>query len=523
MRRRSLFVGVPVVYAFAVYATVSVTQSRADRFEILLLVLALSVAAGGVAWRFADRLEAARAQAERGREELAVVGQLSAGLSGPLSATEVATQFLAGIRAVLPPTAVTILLQYEETAGSIQILAQQGGATSPQAGLTFPVAVLPAAMRTRLIGEHRAFVIGDTAADAEWPALAANLKLLEGARSFAALPLVSRSRLIGLVMLVDPTPKGIGRDQLQLISLLGQYVSGALHNALSIAEADERADREGVVNRISQRIYSNLDPDAVVQSTLEELGQELAVSRAVICSSEPGTDITVLHEWDAPGMERGGVGRGGRTPMAALAAREGRTIAVRNARTDLRLAEPALGSHELIEQGTVAGIATPIGVGVQAAGILLLHQVGEPRAWTSQDIRLRETVARQLRISLEAARLLIARQRESERMLALHRASALVAGETDPADVIREVLEAAAVLLGRGNATLYRWDEHAQRLRHADSARVERGAPPLLRSGEGVSGQAFATQKPVIVNDYANCENPVASTPEAGRPPPLPV
>src|SRR5258707_553102 len=154
MRRRSLFVGVQVVDAFAVYATVSVTESRADRFEILLLVLALSVAAGGVAWRFADRLEAARAQAERGREELALVGQLSAGLSGPLSATEVATQFLAGIRAVLPPTAVTILLQYEETAGSIQILAQQGGATTPQAGLTFPVAGLPVAMRTQLIDAH---------------------------------------------------------------------------------------------------------------------------------------------------------------------------------------------------------------------------------------------------------------------------------------------------------------------------------------------------------------------------------
>src|SRR5258708_30536279 len=299
MRRRSVFVGDPVVSAFAVYATVSVTQSRADRFEILLLVLALSVTAGGVAWRFADRVEAARAQAERGREELAVVGQLSAGVSGRLSATEVATQSRAGIRAVLRPTAVTILLQYEETAGSIQILAQQGGATSPQAGLTFPVAVLPAAMRTRLIGEHRAFVIGDTAADAEWPALAANLKLLEGARSFAALPLVSRSPLIGLVLLVDPTPKGIGRDQLQLISLLGQYVAGALHNALSIAEADSRADREAVVNRISQRIYSNLDPDAVVGSALEELGKELGVSR-VILSSASEAELTVVHEWDAP-------------------------------------------------------------------------------------------------------------------------------------------------------------------------------------------------------------------------------
>lgn len=518
MGRRSFFVVLPVLYALAVFAVLAATESRADRLEILLLVVALSVGAGALAWRFADRLEAARTQAERGREELALVGQLSAGLSGPLSPTEVAGQFLAGIRTVLPASTISTLLQYEETAGTLQILAQhRGSGLTPGATEIYPITILPADMRTRLIGEHRAFIIDDSEQYAGWSDVAANLRVPPEIRLYAALPLVSRSRLIGLIVLVDPVPRGIGRDQLQLISLLGQYVSGALHNALSIAEADERADRESVVNRISQRIYSDLDPDAVVQSALEELGGELEVSRAVICSSAAsGLDIAVLHEWDAPGVAPVRIGTRGSMPLAALAAREGRTVAVRNARLDARLQDPELGSHALIEQGTVAGLATPIGVGEQAAGILLLHQVGEPRAWTSQEIRLLETVARELRTALEAARLLIARQRENERMLALHRASALVAGETDPADVIREILKAAAVLLGRGNATLYRWDEHAQLLRHAESARMERGAPPLLRPGEGISGQAFSTQRALIVNDYANWENAVASTREAG-------
>ena len=122
-----------------------------------------------------------------------------------------------------------------------------------------------------------------------WPAFVAAIPALKGARSFAALPLISRSRLIGALVLVDLKPKGIGRDQLQLLALLGQYVAGALHNALSIAEADERADREAVVNRIAQRIYSNLDPDAVVRSALEELGTELGVSRVVISGGRSGT------------------------------------------------------------------------------------------------------------------------------------------------------------------------------------------------------------------------------------------
>src|SRR5438132_571129 len=292
--RRTLFVAGPVVYAVAVYLALGAAQSRGEEIEILALVVALSVAAGVVAWRFAARLESARTLAVRGGEELALVGQLSATLSGPLTPAEVATQCLAGIRSLLPPTVVATLLQYEESAELVRVLAQQGAAAALQQGVVYAVGDFPPAMRTRL----------------------------------------------------------------------------------------------------SQRIYSNLDPDAVVASALEELGMELNVSRVVI-SSAGETDLAVLHEWHAPGVEPIAVGTHGQLPLSALAAREGRTIAVRDARTDARLADPALGSHALIENGTLAAVATPIGLGGQLSGVLVLDQVGEPRAWTSQEIRLLASVARE--------------------------------------------------------------------------------------------------------------------------------
>jgi len=515
MWRRSFFVGVPVIYAVIVYLALAGAQSRGEGAEVLLLVAALGAAGGLAAWRFAARLEAARAQAERGREELGLVGRLSAGLSGPLSPGQVATAFLDGIKGLLPGSVVATLMQYEETAETIRILAQYGSGALRREEITYPIGVLPPGLRTKLIGEHRSYVLDETATEPEWPPVVSAVPALAGARSFAALPLVSRSRLIGALVLIDDRPGGLIRDQLQIVALLGQYVAGALHNALSIAEADSRADREAVVNRISQRIYSNLDPDAVVGSALEELGSELGVSRVVI-SGAGDADLTVLHEWDAPGVEPVGVGTHGQLPLSALAAREGRTIAVRDARTDPRLQDAALGSHALIDAGTLAAVATPIGLGGQLSGVLVLDQVGEPRSWTSQEIRLLEAVARELRTALEAAHLLLARQRENERMLALHRASSLIAAETDPSNVLREILEAAAALLARGNASLYRWDRQAGLLRHAESARADKSSPLVLRAGEGVSGQAFLTQKPVIVNDYSLWEHAVPSNREAG-------
>ncbi|HEV2250068.1 MAG TPA: GAF domain-containing protein [Candidatus Limnocylindria bacterium] len=486
----------------------SLTVHDASFIAWVLLCMAASL----VVYRLTDRLSRALETSERRAEELALVGTLSAGLSGPLGPTEVATQFLAGIRHVLPPSAVATLLQYEETAELVRVLAQEGGAAPPR-GTTYPIAALPPGMRTRLIGERKSFVVEDVAAAPD-VAAETGLPLIAGARSFAALPLVSRSRLIGALIIVRETGT-LPRDQLQLVALLGQYVAGALHNALSIADADARADREAVVNRISQRVYSNLDPDAVVASALEELGAELDVSRVIIAAAQEG-ELTVLHEWDAPGVEPIGVGRRGQLPLSALAAREGRTIAVRDASTDARLADPTLGSHSLVEQGTLAAVATPIGLGGQISGVLTLDQVGGPRAWTSQEIRLLEAVARELRTALEAAQLLLARERENQRMLALHRASTLIAAETDPIDVLREILEAAGALLGRGTASVYRWDERARLLRQANAVGAESGTPAGLRAGEGVTGQAFLTLKPVIANDYGTWEHSVARSREAG-------
>jgi signal transduction histidine kinase len=512
-------VAVAVVYAVAVYVALALSSSRAESIEILALVIAISVAAGIVAWRFAANMEVALRDTERSREELALVGRLSAGLSGPLTPTEVATQFLTAIKGLLPASVTASLLQYEETAESVRVLAQLGGPDPSVTGAVYPVGAFPPVLRTRLIGERRSFVVDDAEAMPEWSTRAADFPALASARSFALLPLVSRSRLIGALALSDERPDAMTRDQLQLVALLGQYVAGALHNALSIAEADSRADREAVVNRISQRIYSNLDPDAVVASALEELGRELGVSRVVL-SGAGDAGLTVLHEWSAPGVEPVGVGAHGSLPLSALAVREGRTIAVRDARTDGRLADPTLGNRTLIDRGTLAAVATPIGLGGQVSGVLVLDQVGETRAWTSQEIRLLESVARELRTALEAAQLLVARQRENERMMALHRASALIAAETDPGEVVREILEAASALLGRGAASLYRWDEHANVLRLAETARSEHAAiaaPQLLREGEGVSGRSFLTQRPVIVNDYARWEYAVTSTREAGQ------
>ncbi len=96
------------------------------------------------------------------------------------------------------------------------------------------------------------------------------------------------------------------------------------------------------------------------------------------------------------------------------------------------------------------------------------------------------------------------RDRESERLLALHRASTALAAQTaEPDAVLDEVLRSAVDLLEAGSASLYLWDAEAELLRCVRNWRVPpRDTTPDLRLGEALAGRTLAGTGPLVVNDY---------------------
>ena len=426
-RSRPFYIGLSVVYALVVFAIIEAFYDRELaqagllfepngpldllrrtvqlHFASLAVWTMFSVIAGEVAYRFAAQHTAALGEAERRGAELGLITELSARLSGPLDPTAVAVAFLSSIRRLVPESTTVRLITYEEAAESFRTLAEDGPGASPETGEIHPIAVLPAELRQRLIGDHGSFVAPEVGTVGGWSSFAARFPAMAKVRAAAALPLVSRSRLIGALLLTDEHSGRIDREGLQLLVLLGQYVAGALHNALSLVEAEARADRETVVNRVAQRLRASISPAEVLAATVDEVGRAVGVSRVIICTGSAWDDLTVLQEWHADGITPIEIGVHRQTPLAAFAAREGRTIAIRDAREDPRLADPSLGSHTLIRHGTIAGLATPIGLGAQLSGVLAFHQVGVPRGWTSGEVRMIEALARELRVALETTRL----------------------------------------------------------------------------------------------------------------------
>lgn len=173
---------------------------------------------------------------------------------------------------------------------------------------------------------------------------------------------------------------------------------------------------------------------------------------------------------------------------------------------------------DLAESTSRSIIASPISIAGKLVGVLTVTQVGHTRVWSADDVRLVEAITHELRVAMEAARLFQARQRENERMLALHHASAMLAGQTDPRLILEEILKNAVRLLGHGGASLFIYVPEAKILRNIRDYQVRDSATQkMLRPGEGIAGTAFDRIAPVIVNDYQTWEGATAASKAVGQ------
>ena len=437
--------------------------------------IGLSLIAGSVLYGLAMALERARGEGDQRQGEIASIFALGQALSGSLEIDTIAERFLTGALTSLGPT-VTGALYVQEDDG-YRLASERG----PDAGKHWPAryttSTLPAPLRTRVVDHQGTLVLADAAASPAWPTLAPALRDAALIRSFAAMPVVSHDRLVGIALFASDRAGTLHGDALQIVALGAQFLASALRTGLSFHETEARGAREAIVNRVAQRARAAHDPDEVLKATVEELARALGVRRIGIAVGQKPDELRIAHSWT----------RDTATPAATL-------VASRQAAATMRTVQAT--------DETASRLATPIIIGGELAGVLAISD-DVTREWSINDVRLVEAVAREIRGAMEAARLLQSRQRENERLLALQHASAVVATRTTTREVIDEVLRAASSLLAQSAASLYLLEEASGELRLAQNADPSaRVVSVILSREQGSSGELLLKLEPLVVNDY---------------------
>ena len=427
-RSLRLYVAASTLYAALIFFavqfiyTIELAQSgiviaRRDNGDVLssiqlvsfIVWLGISLIAAVVLHRLATALAGAKSaeadaktSEEQKDQELGSIFGLSSALAGPLDLEQIGAFFVAAVRGALPLDMTIALIVYDDVLEAFRTVAADGPLAHDLKDRSYSAVALPAIVRVRVIDHRHSLVIADTSADkAMWAKVSEETPAFASARSFAALPLVSRERLVGALLLLGEHAGDLTPDKAQMPVIMGQYVAGSIHSALTVKEAEARAERETLVNRIAQRSRGSLDPDEILRATVDELAKVLGVTRAVVATGNSEANLDVIYEWTAEGAPQVGLGPR-ELPVSRLAARLGRTLFVTDVREDRRFGDPKIASA-LAKTGVIAIAATPIRIGGRFAASLALVHTDRPREWTADDARLIDSVAHELRGAIAAA------------------------------------------------------------------------------------------------------------------------
>jgi GAF domain-containing protein len=198
--------------------------------------------------------------------------------------------------------------------------------------------------------------------------------LLPDTRSEMALPLISRGRVIGALDVQSTEEAAFTDEDIAILQAMADQLANAIENARLFQQAQESLEAE-------RRAYGKLSRQAWAE----------------LLRAQPDLG----HRYDPDGILA--TDRTWREEMK-LAVSRGETILG--------------GSSSSLLPGGVEGettIAVPIKVRGQVIGVLGGHKPADADRWTLEETTLMETLAEQLGLALESARLYQDTQRRAER------------------------------------------------------------------------------------------------------------
>jgi len=115
--------------------------------------------------------------------------------------------------------------------------------------------------------------------------------LLPETHSEMALPLISRDQVIGALTVQSTEVRAFSDEDITVLQTIADQVANAIENARLFEETQHLAQRERTISQITSKLRSALDLETILQTTVQELGQALGASEAIV---RLGTERTLL-------------------------------------------------------------------------------------------------------------------------------------------------------------------------------------------------------------------------------------
>jgi GAF domain-containing protein/DNA-binding response OmpR family regulator len=320
----------------------------------------------------------------------------------------------------------------------------------------------------------------------------------EPAKSIVYAPLVVGDDARGVISLQNLDRENAFSDgDVRLLSTLAATLSVALENARLIDETRQRVTELDTVNKVGQAIASQLDLASLIEMVGEQMRQTFQADIVYVALHDPATNLINFPFFHEAGRQQ---------PQDPLPIGTNLTSRILLGRQPLLLNTNAqfdeLGTRGV---GTLSKsyLGVPIMSGDQAIGVISVQSTQQEGRFGEDDVRLLSTIAANVGVAIENARLFDETHRRAEEMAALADVGREISATLDPTAVLERIAEHATHLLSAASSAVYlaQPDGHTFRAIVAHGRIAEQLLADTIIVGEGIIGNVVVSRESQMVND----------------------
>ncbi len=262
--------------------------------------------------------------------------------------------------------------------------------------------------------------------------------LAEGITDLMAVSLQTREHNFGVILFPHAERRMFGSSNLRLLIGLALQIALTLENYVVMHEAQRRTKEYELLTEIGQAISSHLNQDEVLRTVQVELGQIFDTSTFYIAFQEEDEihfELEIEDGITLPKRSRK-VGNG----LTEYILRTGQPLLIES---DLEQMRSKLGIDFVPPRPARSFCAVPIFLGGKPAGVMAALSTERELQFVARDLEVMQTVAGQLGVAVENARLFTEEQRRAKHLAFLNNISKMAISSEDAAqmmvDIVREI------------------------------------------------------------------------------------
>ncbi len=330
---------------------------------------------------------------------------------------------------------------------------------------------------------------------------------LKREKSAVHVPLLVGNQVRGVITVVDMRRENVFSESgVRMLETLAGSMSVALENARLfdeiqrlLKETEQHATELATVNTLSQALASATELDTLIQLTGEQMRRTFVAEIVYVALLDEQTGT--IHFPYSYGEE-----------MPALPLGQGLTSKI------IQAGEPLLINKDIATQRKNLGVkltgrealsylGVPILAGGQPIGVISVQSIQQEGRFGEDDMHLLTTLASNVGVAIEKARLLEETRRRARESAAIAEVGREISATLDLPTVLERIAERACDLLNADTSAVYLADETGREFRAitvlgADANEIRQDVVPL---GEGIIGDIASRGVPeLIANAHAD-------------------